>query len=465
MFRLNNNQTRQLRPANENIWYVLATIAGEPDAAINLAETVARNQYYWNGLMRSRVDVYGGMVESRLGHDIELPTLTQEDLQTIREALDARGFQGIGIPHVNSPIDLEGVIFPHGAWFNNFVFGGDAVFDGARFGGPINVFMSATFAGNVSFREIEFHGQFVGSGMEFVGSTNFNDATFLRDADFSGCKFVALSEFDGASFMQAARFNRSSFAAVGFRGTVFNAEASFEQCDFASDALFPGTVFEDRVEFNGAQFAGATSFGYAQFKDHVPGFSAAKLHEFTDWNEARWPKTPRALAVAREHVERYQCLARLMNDLQKFDYHHLFFRKELYARRRAEPRSLTTLMDLLYEGICDYGNGLGQVALIWLVHMILGAMALCLSKFIDSWDQGSKWQALRESFSDFHYAWLLSLGHAHGFLDLNNKFFEDTRKAWEDVPWFGGIGAAQTILGVIILFFLLLTIRNRFRMR
>ncbi len=85
-------------------------------------------------------------------------------------------------------------------------------------------------------------------------------------------------------------------------------------------------------------------------------------------------------------MERYQCLARLMNDLQKFDYHHLFFRKELHARRRAEPRSLTTLMDLLYEGICDYGNGLGQVALIWLVHMILGAMALCLSKFIDSWD-------------------------------------------------------------------------------
>ena len=462
---MNSNQSHVLSPADENIWYVLATIESEPDAAMNVAETVARNRYYWNGLMRDRVAVYGGMVESRLGHEIELPTLTREDLQTIRAALDARGFQGVDIPHVNSSIDFAGVEFSHQTWFNDFVFGGDTIFDAARFAGPVNIFMSAIFAGNVSFRGTEFRGQFVGSGMEIAGSTNFNHATFLRDADFTGCKFLAFAEFGGARFMEATRFNRSSFASVGFQSTVFDSAASFEQCDFGSDAMFPGTVFENRVEFNGAQFAGVTSFRQAQFKDRVPGFSEANLHEFTDWNEASWPKTPTSLVIAREHVERYQCLARMMSDLQKFDYHHLFFRKELQARRHAEPRSLATVGNLLYQGICDYGNGLGRVALIWLVHIIFGAKALCVAKFIDSWDQGSKWRALRESFSNFHDALLLSFGHAHGFLDLNNKFFDDTRMAWEDVPCFGGIGAAQTIFGVIILFFLLLTIRNRFRMR
>ena len=47
-------------------------------------------------------------------------------------------------------------------------------------------------------------------------------------------------------------------------------------------------------------------------------------------------------------------------------------------------------------------------------------------------------------------------------LGLNRSFFEDALKDW---PWYGVVGPVQTVLGVIILFFLLLTIRNRFRMR
>ena len=53
-------------------------------------------------------------------------------------------------------------------------------------------------------------------------------------------------------------------------------------------------------------------------------------------------------------------------------------------------------------------------------------------------------------------------GFLAGFLGLNRSFFEDALKDW---PWYGVVGPVQTVLGVIILFFLLLTIRNRFRMR
>ena len=65
-------------------------------------------------------------------------------------------------------------------------------------------------------------------------------------------------------------------------------------------------------------------------------------------------------------------------------------------------------MNLFYEGICDYGYGLLRVAIWWLGLVASGGLALCISKFIDSWDQESKWQALRKSFSDFHDALLLS---------------------------------------------------------
>ena len=52
------------------------------------------------------------------------------------------------------------------------------------------------------------------------------------------------------------------------------------------------------------------------------------------------------------------------------------------------------------------------------------------------------------------------------FWALNRNFLEKAIKSWsEDLLLFNIIGSVQTVVGVILLFFLLLTIRNRFRMR
>ena len=67
--------------------------------------------------------------------------------------------------------------------------------------------------------------------------------------------------------------------------------------------------------------------------------------------------------------------------------------------------------------------------------------------------------------NDLPDAFKISFGNAHGLLELNQNVFQDTVKAWEKNPGFDVIAAIQLVLGVIILFFLLLTIRNRFRMR
>ena len=77
-------------------------------------------------------------------------------------------------------------------------------------------------------------------------------------------------------------------------------------------------------------------------------------------------------------------------------------------------------------------------------------------------DDATLWQSTRMAFSDFYLAFALSFGNAHGPLGLNGTFFKN---AIEDWPCYGVVGPVQTVLGVIILFFLLLTIRNRFRMR
>ena len=444
---MSSSEQPPLSQASECIWYVLATIAGETTEALSLSEVeqiFLLNRHYWNGLMRERAGPFAAIAEMRLNRSIELPVLTPDEHATIRAALDARGFNGVSVPEATADIDFSNAVFTDPAWFDGFVFGGETNFKGARFDGQINSFGNAIFFGNVNMDDAAWNGDLIGERMTFVLSASFERATFQSRAAFGSTNFHGDTDFKGAHFL---------------------ADVNFNNCEFADGASFAGAQGEARVDFRAAQFKGRTNFEKTEFKALVPEFFGATFNEHTEWHESKWPEIPGGAEGRRDQLQRYQCLARSMNDLEKFSDQHFFFRKELQLQRAIEGRSIATLMNLFYEGICDYGYGLLRVAIWWLGLVASGGLALCISKFIDSWDQESKWQALRKSFSDFHDALLLSFGHAHGFLDLNNKFFEDTRKAWEDVPWFGGIGAAQTILGVIILFFLLLTIRNRFRMR
>ena len=444
---MNSSEQRERRPAAECIWYVLATIAGEPHHLGHIGPMTDQNQYYWNGLMNDRLPTIGGLGMTRLKLNHDLPTLTPQDRQTIRTALDTRGFAGVDIPHVNSPIDFLHVDFPDFVCFKEFVFVGLTTFDGARFPGLIHLFLGTAFASGVTFNGAGFYGKFIGMQAQFSERACFIGATFHQTATFSHCLFRGNTEFVGARFIGAARFN---------------------QCEFGLDARFADAVFENQADFRSARFEGPTHFQRTDFKSFVPGFFDAMLHEYTEWHDAKWPQTPAEPDEARDQIQRYQRLARLMNGLEKPYDQHFFFRKELHVQRRIERWNLVLWMNpvfwmnLVYEGICDYGYGLGRVVVLWLVHMTLGAVALCASRVGTLTDEKTLWRATHEAFSDFHVAFALSFGNAHGPLGLNRSFFEDALKDW---PWYGVVGPVQTVLGVIILFFLLLTIRNRFRMR
>ena len=168
---------------------------------------------------------------------------------------------------------------------------------------------------------------------------------------------------------------------------------------------------------------------------------------------------------ALDQIKRYQRLALLMIRQEKSEDQRMFVRQEMRVRRRVDGWFPVGLMNLAYALVCDYGHGVRRIAVLWLAHMLWGAIALCISKCISSMDQEPVLQAMRESLSEFASAILVSIGNAHGLLGLNDQFFGEAVKAFKDVPWYNGIGAFQTIVGVILLFFLLLTIRNRFRMR
>ena len=438
------NQQHNIRSAEHCIWYVLATVAGVAVRTHDASEAdtiMKSNQYYWNGLMRERMLLTGGGFESRLGYTIDLPELTNEDHDTIRAALDARGFEGVSIPYYQSTIDFSRVDFPESSWFHGFVFGGDASFDGARFNGSSNRFTNVIFGGTVTF-----------------SGTNFFRSFYCDDAHF-----MVFSSFDRAKFRGAAWFRRAMFHdRANFERAQFSADAHFENCEFSDVASFVGAVFENRSDFRVARFRGRTNFEKASFKAAVPEFFGATLNEHTEWHDTEWPEIPNRVDDQRDQITRYQCLVRSMHNLQKFSDQHFFFRKELQIQRRIERFSLATPLNWAYQHFCDYGNGLTRMVVLWLTHMVVGAVALSLAKICDGMDNATLWQATRTAFPDFPLAFALSFGNAHGPLGLNGMFFEDAIEEW---PWYGVVGPLQTVFGVIILFFLLLTIRNRFRMR
>ncbi len=432
------------RNASDSIWYVLATIAGEPSTNIDVNSITPLNRRYWNGLMKPRVATYGGMVEGSLGHDIDLPDLTDEDMRRIRQALDARGFIGVELPHVNSAIDFTGLEFSSPMFFTGFVFGGETRFEGSKFSNGILLFNEAIFAGNVSFDDAEFCHDSLFLKAEFAGSASLIKAKFLKQTIFSAARFTGFTNFEDAIFLGDAHFNST---------------------EFGSETRFVNTLFGQKADFQSAEFRSPTHFQRARFEDSIPSFFDATLYEYTDWHDSQWPDVPNGADQARQQVQYYQRLGLLMNQLEKPNDQHFFFRKEMCAQRRAEGWNIAHLMNWFYEILCDYGYGLGRISAIWASHIGAGALALWSVKTLNAERSEFSRQLVLDLLCDLPGAMVISFSNAHALLGLKNSFLGDVFNTWKDVPLFGVVGGIQTVVGVILLFFLLLTVRNRFRMR
>ena len=431
--------------ASDSIWYVLATVAGELASEQDLVGIAQQNRHYWNGLMAPRAATYGGMAEGQLGYDLDLPQLTDEDNRIIRRALNTRGFGGVPIPHVNNPIDFSNTVFPQLTTFLGFVFVGEVRFDNVMFlNGPL-IFKDATFAGNV---------------------VNFDGATFCTETIFFSTKFTGSSSFKKTRFLKDVYFSHAKFLGkTNFVSTKFAGNVNFFSAKFEHDAGFVKTVFAHKANFQSAEFKGPTRFQEACFETRVPSFFETTLHEYTDWHDAKWPSVPDDTNEAREQVQCYQRLALMMNKIEKPDNRHLFFRKEMRARRRADRRSIASVMNWLYEFICDYGHGLTRIFGFWLGHVAVGAIWMWVARVFKSSQNKTLDLEAYEIIYDFLQAFEISFSNAHVFLGLDRVFLKDAVEDWANVPLFNFIGSLQTILGIVFLFFLSLTIRNRFRMK
>ena len=303
------------------------------------------------------------------------------------------------------------------------------------------------------------------SGVEFENDINFSNFIFPVKTDFSNTTFLKDALFSDAIFLDTALF----------KNTKFNGErAKFKSTIFKKMADFSNATFKHYANLANSKFGGRTSFQKATFERHAPRLYRAELNKEIIWNRINWPKPPRGLWTLlyaggrklgydwaesdnpeniRENQNAYEDLADHMKKLDKYHDQHLFYRHEMYCRRRLESHS-TRHFYYFYEVFANYGYGLGEASLYWFLNMLFGFIALLIISC----------QGYPAIPNPFWCSFFTSIANAHSFLFFHDGALENCYLAFKNRPYFGFVWATQTILGIPFIFLLLLTLRIRFKL-
>jgi hypothetical protein len=425
------SETR-IRRADDNLWFCLATLYGEEEAGspVNY-ELRDKNRSAWNRWIAGALgDLQRAELLAKGFPESELKPLSPDEKSAFYSAFAAR----IG----GLPPEPE-----HGVDFSHTHFNRKVVFDGFLFA-PFLKARSARFSGDADFAEATF-----------VGKADFEDATFSDFADFDGATFFDFADFSGATFSTSTIFESTTFSDNAyFVGATFANYVSFSAATFSGQTTFCEATFSYRVSFIDAKWAAITTFENADFKEFVPDFRGATMHEATEWHGVSWPKPPRSKVDAQTQIYAYERLRLEMERLKKHDDEQTFFRKELRARRRLFPiLSANWLLNAIYQALSDYGNSFSR-PLLWLGGVFAAGIAIFTQVPLCAGQPMPFKLAARLSFANI-------------FIFLNDKreliARPDMTACLSDTT--AAVSAAQSVSGVVLLFLLILALRNRFRMR
>jgi len=445
----------ELRPANENPWYCLATIHGEQPIDRIDRELAEKNCAFW----RRWIDLDPNDHQAR----VEI------------ESSFAKRTTSLSLPDPAEPADFSRTRFDRPMDFGSFPFRRPIDFSSTLFSQMAN-FRGAHFYGNSDFSYVTFsettdfsRAQFSGSGANFQGATFSGHVLFgyarLVNSNFIAAKFGKGVDFNSSTFTVQASFTAAIFADFAyFRSSVFDCEANFNSTTFTSRVDFGSVAFSDRVSFFrtnffkeilfvNTKFGGHTTFANARFETHVADFRGAMMHQATEWHGVVWPKPPKNKDDAQQQVYAYERLKQEMEQLKKHDDEQRFFRRELRARRGlVSPLSGKWLLNLAYDASSFYGNSVSR-PLYWLLVVFAAGAAIFARAPIHCGAPMPLRLAIKLSFANM-------------FVFLPDKreimtpemisCLSDTTRA---------VSALQSVSGVVLLFLLGLALRNRFRMK
>jgi hypothetical protein len=216
----------QKRPAAQNPWYVLATLAGEQSVDFDF-DLQEKNRAYWNAwASQGMTQAEKNFVNKEYGQGVLTDAPAWETVQAEVEALFKKRLPEVALPDPSAIVDFSNVAFLNPVRFAGFFFAAYAAFTSAAFSGDAD-FSNATFYGGASFSRAAFSGNTYFSRAAFSGTAYFVSAAFSGGADFRHAAFSGGATFNSAAFSGNAIFNSAAFSR----------DASFDNAAFSGALL------------------------------------------------------------------------------------------------------------------------------------------------------------------------------------------------------------------------------------
>uniref|UniRef100_UPI0040475D7F pentapeptide repeat-containing protein n=1 Tax=Yoonia sp. TaxID=2212373 RepID=UPI0040475D7F len=479
-----------LPDANTNPWYVLMTLYGEQEGEWGDDDLHAKNRAVWNawscqGLDDDAAAVVAKLARVDLGETRGWAGMAVSVKRKHRAEMKKRNkdsdFTYPGFPDFEKRINCSGIQFFNTVVLRNCIFTQAADFDSATFTQDAD-FDSATFTQYAFFNSATFSQDAYFSGATFTQAADFDSATFTQAADFDSATFTQAAffiratftqtaTFDCATFTQDAYFYRATFTqAAYFNNATFSQVASFHSANFDGPAKFVAAKFGLRAGekvcqayFTEAAFAKVVSFREAEFVSHYPDLEGTQFREgvVLSAKAAFWPVAGKgATDLDESETERAkEACAALRHALGKQgmpEEEHFFFRREM--RFAAQIGGLWQRLPYqVFGAVSDFGQSIWRPAVGLLALWAIGALFYTVSYAWGAFDDG---QQPREILFGFG----LSFANIFKFLGLQRSYF-DVAFTQSLNPWLQVMGGVQTVVGFLLLFFLGLGLRTRFRMR
>jgi uncharacterized protein YjbI with pentapeptide repeats len=452
---MSDTEKPELRRANDNPWYCLATLHGEQPSHSWDPDLAAKNRRDWNRWIAGALtDSQREGLEKNGFAESEVVPFSSLEKSTFFKAFASRvDDEGKLPPDPAEVVDFTFTHFGNAVNFSDFFYGRNADFSGAEFSNQVD-FSSTTFGGDAEFNSAKFSKYANFESTIFSGYAGFKVTMFFEYADFESATFAAYTDFESATFSDDADFELAKFSSYAdFSTARFFSYAGFKSAKFSQHIDFKSATFSKIVDFINAEFTANTVFAQGRFRTAVPDFRGAKMHEATEWHGVQWPPAPQDDIAAQAQVYAYERLKQEMERLKKHEDEQSFFRKELRARRGLVPRwSGAWLLNYAYEVLSGYGQSILRPTL-WLLILFLFGVAVFAGLPV-----------FAEARMAIPRAATLSFANIFSFLPIKREIMTpEMTKGLSSAAQI--VGVAQSLLGIVLLFLLGLALRSRFRMR
>jgi hypothetical protein len=343
-----------------------------------------------------------------------------------------------------------------------------ANFDGFVFPGPAK-FGHAEFAEKASFKKTLF-----------FNSADFDDAVFFGNADFWGAIFSGRLDIRRVKFNGKARFFGATFDGLAtFWHTDFRGEVDFEAASFRNITGVGETKFAAEANFSGIRSERAFRIRGAQFKC-VPDFSEADFKQAVDFEDVLFPSPSFWKVGDPGLVKRYRALRRMAIQSADYDREQIAFTGEMRSKRGTEHKVYNPAFwfGIIYDVLGSFGYSIGRPLFFWITSNLLFALIYLSNTSTDVADWLAKcpgtnsyvWEkALTLSFGNalvFGSFRPLDVGAIYGCLYTISTGSQLSAGSQPILPpWSTALQIGQGAWSAILLFLLLLGLRNQFRIK